>query len=110
VRKRVLSILIGITLMLTMVFGLLPACSTPDTTPGAGGVVAPGEQYRWRFQTIQNAGTATYWQITELTDRIAKASGGRMIWDGQPQGAIVGTMEILDAVATGAIECGTSCD
>jgi hypothetical protein len=33
-----------------------------------------------------------------------------MIWELAPQGAIVGTMEIFDAVATKAIEVGTGCD
>ena len=117
-RKRVLTVLIGITLALTMLFGLLPACgggSEPAATkPGGGnggGSVAPtaaGEVFRWRWQTTGNAGTATYWTIEEHAANVQKATGGRVILDAQPSGAIVGTMEIFDAVSTGAIECGSS--
>jgi TRAP-type mannitol/chloroaromatic compound transport system substrate-binding protein len=114
VRKRILTVLIGITLVLTMLFGLLPACGGGETpTPGPGGTVAPtaaGEKFQWRWQTTGNAGTATYWTIEEMSANVKEATAGRMIFDAQPQGAIVGTMEIFDAVATGAIEVGSACD
>jgi TRAP-type C4-dicarboxylate transport system substrate-binding protein len=115
VRKRILTVLIGITLALTMLFGLLPACGGGEPAkPGGGnggGTVAPpaaGEVLRWRWQTTGNAGTATYWTIEEHAANVQKATGGRVILDAQPAGAIVGTMEIFDAVSTGAIECGSS--
>ena len=113
-RKKVLSVLIGLTLVLTMVFGLLPACGGPGPQPtGTGGATTPpaqGEVYQWRWQSNSNAGTQTYWQVEEFVTEVKAASGGRMILDLQPQGAIVGTLEIFDAVATGAIEAGSSCD
>jgi len=95
-----------------MIFGLLPACGGGETQPTGTGENPPavGEVLHWRYQSTQNAGTATYWQQTEFADRIKTSSGGRLNLEVQPQGAIVGTMEILDAVATGAIECGASCD
>jgi TRAP-type mannitol/chloroaromatic compound transport system substrate-binding protein len=101
-----------------MVFGLLPACGGGPATPepgGGGGTVAPtptaaGEVFRWRYQSNANAGTATYWISEENVANLERASGGRMIWELAPQGAIVGTMEIFDAVATRAIEVGTGCD
>jgi TRAP-type mannitol/chloroaromatic compound transport system substrate-binding protein len=118
VRKKILLVLIGLALVLTMLFGLLPACgggavTTPGAggvTPGAGGVapVAQGEKFRWRYQTNTNAGTATYWLMQEVCANLAKASGGRMVWDDFPQGAIVGMMEAFDAVSTGAIEVASS--
>jgi len=117
VRKKILLVIIGLTLVLTMLFGLLPACgggavTTGGETPGAGGVapVAEGQKFHWRFQTNTVSGTATYWLMQELVANIAKASGGRMVWDDFPQGAIVGMMEVFDAVATGAIETAATCD
>ena len=117
-RKRILTVLIGITLVLTMLFGLLPACgggepaaTVPGGGGGGGGGVAPtaaGEVFHWRWQTTGNAGTATYWTITEHAENVLAATGGRMVLDAQPSGAIVGTMEIFDAISTGAIEVGSS--
>jgi TRAP-type mannitol/chloroaromatic compound transport system substrate-binding protein len=92
-----------------MIFGLLPACGGGETTPtGTGGPVAQGVQYRWRYQSNALAGTATYWTEEEYVSIINKATGGRMTWELAPQGAIVGTNEIFDAVASGAIEVGNS--
>jgi len=99
-----------------MVFGLLPACGggaavQPTATSGGSVVPAPtaaGEVFNWRYQSTGLAGTPTYWLGEEYMAVMKKASGGRLSFDYQPQGAIVGSMEIFDAVATGAIECGSS--
>jgi TRAP-type mannitol/chloroaromatic compound transport system substrate-binding protein len=121
-RKKILLVIIGLTLVLTMLFGLLPACGggavttggvTPGAggaTPGAGGVapVAEGQKFHWRYQTNTVSGTSTYWLMQEVVANIAIASGGRMVWDDFPQGAIVGMMEAFDAVSTGAIEVANS--
>ena len=115
-RKRILVVLLGITLAVTMVVGFLPACGggttgpAPTGTGGGGAPVAQGKTWRWRYQSNANAGTATYWISEENVANLAKATGNRMIWELAPQGAIVGTMEIFDAVATKAIEVGTGCD
>jgi len=87
-----------------------PAATKPGGGNGGGSVAptAAGEVFRWRWQTTGNAGTATYWTIEEHAANVQKATGGRVILDAQPSGAIVGTMEIFDAVSTGAIECGSS--
>ena len=124
-RNKIITVLLGITLSIIMLFGLLPACGGGTTGPtptgtaagggggGGGGQVAPpaqGQTWRWRYQSNANAGTATYWISEENVANLERATGGRMIWELAPQGAIVGTMEIFDAVATKAIEVGTGCD
>jgi TRAP-type mannitol/chloroaromatic compound transport system substrate-binding protein len=124
VRNKIITVLLGITLSIIMLFGLLPACGGGGTGPqptggatatsgGGGGGPAPtaqGKTYNWRYQSNANAGTATYWISEENVANLARATGNRMIWELAPQGAIVGTMEIFDAVATKAIEVGTGCD
>ena len=119
-RKRIITVLIGLTLSIIMLFGLLPACGggTTGPAPTGTGVVqtgkpqptAQGQKWNWRYQSNANAGTATYWISEENVANLERATGGRMIWELAPQGAIVGTMEIFDAVATKAIEVGTGCD
>ncbi len=107
-RKRVLTVLIGITLVLTMIFGLLPACGGGTETPQPGGTVAQIDKIKWRYQSNALAGTSTYWTEEEFVKNIEDATGGRLTAELAPQGAIVGSMEIFDAVATGAIEAGNS--
>jgi hypothetical protein len=111
VRKKTVSVLLGISLVIIMVLSLLPSCGTPET-PGPGGTTAAptaaGEVFNWRYQSNGLAGTPTYWVGEEYVAIMKKASAGRLVFDYQPQGAIVGSMEIFDAVATGAIEAGGS--
>ncbi len=113
-RNRILTVLIGMSLAIIMLFGLLPACGSGQTHPTSTGTgpapVAQGQTWNWRYQSNANAGTATYWLSEEICSVLTKASGGRMNWELAPQGAIVGTMELFDAVATKAIEVGTGCD
>jgi TRAP-type mannitol/chloroaromatic compound transport system substrate-binding protein len=95
-----------------MIFGLLPACGGGGggtETPGGGvGPIAQGDKITWRYQSNALAGTSTYWTEEEFVKNITDATGGRLVAELAPQGAIVGSMEIFDAVATGAIEAGNS--
>jgi TRAP-type mannitol/chloroaromatic compound transport system substrate-binding protein len=117
VRKKTLSVLLGIALVIIMVFGLLPSCgggTTPQPT-GTGGATnvqptATGQVFNWRWQSTALAGTPTYWLSQEYADEVKLCSGGRLNLDLQPQGAIVGMMEIFDAAATGSIEVGSAVD
>jgi len=114
VKKKTVSVLFGIALAIIMVFGLLPACGETanqiSSTNPADNVapVAAGEVFNWRYQSNALAGTPTYWVEEEYCAMLNKASGGRLNLNLQPQGAIVGSMEIFDAVATSAIEVGGS--
>jgi len=110
VRTKSFGVLLGIFLAIMMLFSLLPACGGDDQPTSTGGIQpsATGEVYNWRYQSTALAGTPTYWTEEEYVDVIKKASGGRMNLELQPQGGIVGSMEIFDAVATGAIEAGNS--
>lgn len=96
-----------------MVFGLLPACGGGEITPtGTGGPTptSAGEIFNWRWQSTALAGTPTYWTYEEYASNVKTATGGRLNFELQPQGAIVGTNEIFDAVSSGAIEVGSGCD
>jgi TRAP-type mannitol/chloroaromatic compound transport system substrate-binding protein len=129
VKKKVLMVLIGLGLVLSLVFSFLPSCGGGEPTPGATtpgattpgattpGATTPGpaptgqgEVFNWRLQSTSTAGTSTYWIDEMVVDNIKTCSNGRMNLDLLPSGSIVGTMEVFDAVSQGAVEVGTSCD
>ena len=132
-KNKVLMVLICFTLTLSMVLGILAGCTAPatpkPTTPGATtkaptattpgattkapttAAPAPtkaGEVFKWRCQSTSSAGDQLYWCQKELCDNIKAASGGRLVWELFPQGAIVARTEVFDAVAAGSIECTPS--
>jgi len=124
--KKVFLILIGITLMLTLLVGLLPSCKAQPTTPTAPGATTPGattpgapaptkpapvaqgQVWNWACQSGIPAGNADYPMQVELADNVTIATGGRLNLEVMPTGAIVGTKELFDAVQTGAVESGFS--
>jgi TRAP-type mannitol/chloroaromatic compound transport system substrate-binding protein len=129
VKKKILMVLIGLTIVLSLVFSFLPGCGDGETTPGATtpgpttpGATTPtatqpspsptgdGEVFKWRCQSTSTAGTSTWWIDEMIVDNIRLVSNGRLDLDLLPTGSIVGTMEVFDAVRQGAVECGTSCD
>jgi len=113
VKTKSLLVFLGIFLSILMIFGLLPSCGGGSQPAGTGvqpAQTAAGQVFNWRYQSTALAGTPTYWLSQEYVDVIKKVTGGRLIMDLQPQGGIVGSMEIFDAVATDAIESGASCD
>ncbi len=131
-KNKVLMVLIGLTLTLSMVLGILAGCGAPATPtatvaptgtatakPTATATAKPtttaaptptkaGEVIKWRCQSSASAGDATYWIQKELCDNVTKASGGRLVWELFPNGAIVSRNEQFDAVSTGAVEVAPS--
>ena len=134
-KSKVLMVLICFTLTLSMVLGILAGCTAPatpkPTTPGATTkaptTTAPGattkapttsapaptkagEVIKWKFQSGSSAGDASWWMQKEFCEEIKKASGGRLLLELFPAGAIVSRMEILDAVSAGSVEAGMNND
>ncbi len=127
--KRGLRVLVGLNLILSLVLAVVCACgggatptaTTPTaTTPGATtpGATTPaktttaptpakaGTVTKWRFQHGSSAGTPNWWIFQRFCKEVEIASGGRLIIELFPVGAIVSQEGIFDAVLTGAIECG----
>ncbi len=131
-KNKILVALIGLTLTLSMVLGILAGCgapATPTATVAPTGTAKPtatatakptttaaptptkaGEVIKWRFQSCSSAGDSGYWLQKEFCEKIKIASGGRLLLELFPQGAIVSRTEILDAIKTGAIESGLNND
>jgi len=64
------------------------------------------ETFNWNVQAIWPAGFTSYKDTVTVMERISAASGGRLNIKMHPGGAIVPTYEILDAVASGAVDGG----
>ena len=122
-KKRILGILLSMVMVLAMVFVLLPGCTPSETTPTStattpgGTTTAPptsppaqGEVKQWRCQTSFTTGSSGWWLYLEVAERIKKTTGGTLDIEMLPAGAIVGALEVCDAVSTGAIEMGYGCD
>lgn len=131
-KTRVLSRFISQVVALILVLGLLAACgggvqptapttaapttaapttaaaTTAAPTTAAPAPIAAGEVITWRFQSMGVPGMKSYWTYEELVARIKQASGGRLVFQLLPVGAVVGTMESFDAVAKGVVEVGSS--
>jgi hypothetical protein len=123
-KKKVLTVLIGLTIILTLVFGLLPSCKAEEPeapTPGVTPTVKPGETpkftpspvgegevFKWRFQSTSTAGASSAWCDVQVAENILIASNGRLELEHMYVGSIVGLMEMFEAVSTGAFEVGGS--
>ena len=124
-QKKILVILLTIVMVLTMIFVLLPGCSSSPTTPTAsptgttpGQTTAPkptsspsqGEVKEWRCQCTSTTGSSSWWLLQEVADRITEGTGGTVQVEMLPAGAIVGAYESFDAVSAGAVEMAYGCD
>ncbi len=108
-KKKLTIVLIGLTLVLTLIFGSLPGCAPAKPPPAP---LAPGVEggIVWRWQHNLPKTDPMYFLAEDLVSDIKIATGGRLVLDLQPMGTFVGNLDILDAVGKGTVEIGTSFD
>ncbi|HJT60346.1 MAG TPA: TRAP transporter substrate-binding protein [Burkholderiales bacterium] len=68
--------------------------------------VAAQQQFRWKLQSANPAGTPHMELLTKLAGNIDRMSGGRLKIEILPSGAIIAPFEILDGVNKGIVEMG----
>jgi TRAP-type mannitol/chloroaromatic compound transport system substrate-binding protein len=68
--------------------------------------VAAQQQFRWKLQSANPAGTPHMELLNRLAGNIDRMSGGRLKIEVLPSGAIVAPFEILDGVNKGIVEAG----
>ena len=74
-----------------------------------GGLLGPVEaqqQFKWKLQSANPAGTPHMEILNKFAANVDKMSGGRLKIEVLPSGAIVNPFEILDAVNKGVIDSG----
>lgn len=121
--SRIISPVIALVILL----GLLAGCggeATPTTTkpttgapvtgapttaaPTTAAPTAAGEVFKWRWQSMGVPGMKSYWLYEDFKNRVEAATGGRILIDLLPVGAVMGTMETFDAVSKGVVEAASS--
>ena len=66
------------------------------------------QEYRWTMATSWPAALNFHILAEEFAEYVERASGGRMVIDVQPSGAVVGPFEVLDAADSGIVEMAHS--
>src|SRR4030043_834478 len=65
---------------------------------------------KWKIQTAWNSGDAAYVCFQNLFKLVGELSEGKLVCEGFPAGAIVGTFEMFDAVKAGVFDAMHSFD
>ncbi len=69
-------------------------------------LTAQGETFEFQVQTGVPASSVYHAEIVEWGERLERMSGGRLVAEVVPSGAVVGALEILDAVDTEIVPVG----
>lgn len=83
------------------------SCAFVLATTGTSSAQAQAQtQIKWRMQTILPASSVYLPLLKKFSERVEKASAGRLKIEVLPDGSIVSSPEILDAVDKGIVEAG----
>jgi TRAP-type mannitol/chloroaromatic compound transport system substrate-binding protein len=66
--------------------------------------VSAADAVKFKVQTAWDAGTLGYVKFKEFCEEVTAASEGKIVFEGFPAGAIVGTFEMFDAVKAGVFD------
>jgi TRAP-type mannitol/chloroaromatic compound transport system substrate-binding protein len=88
---------------------LKTAAATAGVTAATMGVPAflkhaSAAPIKWKIQTAWNAGDAAYICFQKFCKSVGELSEGKLVVEGFPAGAIVGTFEMFDAVKAGVFD------
>lgn len=100
-KKKIMLIPLALCLALSLV-----TIGCPPVEPEVQPPVAPEpvEVFRWRVQTAWPSGFLPYVEFVRFTERLEELTGGRLIIEPFPAGAIVSLPEKFDAVIAGVFE------
>ena len=89
-------------LCVAMSASLMAGCGAASSD---GPAASSGKTYRLAFQCAFSAGGGPYVYCADLADKIVECSGGRVSMDCLATNSIVSTIDMLDAVANGTLDC-----
>lgn len=100
---------IGLVMVGAIIAILVGACApAPTPPPAAAPTPTPPPVIKWRMASSWPKGTYLQWAADEFAKRVEEMSGGRLVIESYPGGAIVGALEVFDAVNAGTIEASHS--
>lgn len=82
----------------------LPAALLAACAAAVLAAAAPAQEFRWKMQSIWQAGTLNQRVFEEFCVKVEALTGGRLAIDPLPVGAVVAYNETLDAVAVGILD------
>lgn len=100
-KKARLFVLLAVVLVAAAL--IVGGCGPQGTTGAAGGPTAQNP-IKWVAQSPWPDGTTLHWMAKEIAKNITEASGGRLVVEMHPAGAIVPALDILDAVSSGTLD------
>jgi len=117
-KRKIVMLVLSLAVIASLV---IVGCAAEEAAPPEEEAVPPEEEeeeappaapeaeiFEWTAQAIWPAGFTSYKDSEEVLRRINVASGGRLNIKLVPAGAIVPAYEILDAVASGAVDAEVS--
>ena len=104
-KKKVLLVLIGLILTLTLAFSPIVSAKSAAVLPGG---VGAGPQFHWRYQSGTTASSTSYWLEEEWCRLTKLCTQGRVMVDLLPVNSMCTSYETLDATMTGVCEMASS--
>ncbi len=88
---------------------LVVACLAGCGSTAAGTEGSSGKKYNFVYQCAWAAGGGPFKYASELSEAIVSCSGGRVTMDCLATNSVVSTMDMLQAVSSGTVDCIQTC-
>lgn len=107
-KKKFLALIGSVCLILALVVLPLAACAAPAPPPPEDGkpTPTPAKVIKWRFQSIWPPAINLIEADKHFVEVVNELSGGELVLEFYPGGALVAGFEMFDAVAKGVFEAG----
>lgn len=103
-KKKALCLLMVLIIFSFTLSGCGSAPASQTTEPNTGTTADPAEVITWKVQGFTPSGTLFYQWGEDLSNLITELSGGRLVIEYYPPGAIVPPFEALAAVRDGILD------
>lgn len=103
-RNKKFVCLVALLLVLSFTLAGCGGGSTPAPAPSGDAAAGALPEVKWTLQTSWSQGWLIHDMAVKVAERVAAMTGGKFKIEVLPSGAIVGSLEVLDACNTGTID------